>query len=92
MKTLTSSSQNQGHSVSGGASSNSGSISQSSSSGSFSAQGGASGAQAATFPEPVIRRLVEKGYNRHDVLEALTNASGNEEKAAIALFAKSLKF
>lgn len=88
---LTTTPQTHGQSSSGGASSNTGIIPQTSSSGSFSAQGGASGAPAA-FPESVIRRLVEKGYNRHDVLEALTNASGDEEKASIALFAKFLKF
>lgn len=54
---------------------------------------GASGSGARSqFPEQVIRRLVEKGFSRHDVISALTQANGNEEQALMALLARSLKF
>lgn len=76
-----------------GASSSSSHTSQSAT----SSQGGASSGASASgtqpkFPESVIRRLMEKGYERHDVIEALTNANGDEQKAYVALFAKFLKF
>ena len=53
--------------------------------------GGASGSQR-TFSEDVIRRLVNNGFSRHEVLEALTHANGDEQKALVGLLAKSLKF
>jgi hypothetical protein len=88
-----SSPQNNGQSTSsGGASSNGANISQSTNSGNVMAQGGGASGAPVTFAEPVIRRLVDKGYNRHDVLEALTNTNGDEEKASIQLIAKSFKF
>lgn len=62
-----------------------------SSAGSSSSVGGASGAQR-TFPEATVKRLVEKGYSRNDVLEALTACDGQEERALMALLAKSLRF
>lgn len=75
-----------------GASSNSANISSGFSSSQGGASGGASSSSLSGFPEAVIQRLVNKGYNRHEVLEALRNANGDEEKAYVALFAKNLKF
>ena len=54
---------------------------------------GASGSGIRSpFPEQVIRRLVEKGFSRHDVVSALTQVNGNEDQALMALLARSLKF
>lgn len=56
---------------------------------SSSHQSGASGGYG-TFPEHVIRSLVEKGYTRHDVIQALTTSNGDQNKAMVLLFANSL--
>ena len=63
--------------------------------GSMTQAGGsqASGASSGPrFSEAVIHQLVQKGFNRHDVLAALTEMNGDPQKALMALFAKSLKF
>ena len=43
----------------------------------------------ARFPESDIAKLVNYGFNRHQVLEELTRANGNVDQALAALFAKS---
>ena len=43
------------------------------------------------FPESVIKNLVEKGYSRSDVIQALHEANGDEGKAVMNLFIRSIK-
>ena len=52
---------------------------------------GGSGAAPNSFPEPLINRLMKFGSSRQDVIAALTEANGEEAKAQMILFAKSLK-
>ena len=54
--------------------------------------GASSSGTRSQFPEEVIRRLVEKGFTRHDVISVLIQTNGNEEQALMALLARSLKF
>ena len=54
--------------------------------------GASSSGNRTPFPEAVIKRLVEKGFSRHDVISVLMQSNGNEEQALMALLAKSLKF
>lgn len=56
-------------------------------------QGAAARGTAAqsTFPVDKIQKLVKLGYSQPDVIAALTEANGDEKKAQMILFAKSLK-
>lgn len=56
-------------------------------------QGAAASGTAAqsTFPVDKIQKLVKLGYSQPDVIAALTEANGDEKKAQMILFAKSLK-
>lgn len=43
-----------------------------------------------SFPETVIKPLMDLGFPREDVIKELTLSNGNSEQAMAALFAKSL--
>lgn len=57
-----------------------------------SPQGATSSSVQNSLQESVIQRLITQGYQRQDVIEALTNCDGDEQKASMALFAKFVKF
>jgi Holliday junction resolvasome RuvABC DNA-binding subunit len=46
---------------------------------------------STNFPDDVVKRLVELGFKRNDVINALTESNGDETTATIKLFANSLK-
>ena len=71
---------------------NNGSASSGLFSNNFPQTGASSSGNRTPFPEAVIKRLVEKGFSRHDVISVLMQSNGNEEQALMALLAKSLKF
>lgn len=83
--------QSKSETKNGGASS--GSVTNNSPQPGVQSQHGASGSGIQSpFPEQVVKRLMEKGFSRHDVISALTQTKGNEDQALMALLARSLKF